>query len=137
MRGMRIIGHGIDIVEVARIGAMLQAHGQRFVTRCFTEAESGYAESARRRRAEHYAARFACKEAVLKALGTGWRDGISWRDIEVRRGPSGQPNVVLTGRCAQIADELGIEHWHVSLSHTDTIATASVIGSGPATGTDA
>ena len=134
---MRIIGHGIDIVEVARIAAMLQEHGQRFVTRCFTEAESGYAESSRRRRAEHYAARFACKEAVLKALGTGWRDGVSWRDIEVRRGPSGQPNVLLTGRCAEIADELGIELWHVSLSHTETNAIASVIGSGPAIRTDA
>lgn len=137
MRGMRIIGHGIDIVEVSRIAAMLQEHGQRFVTRCFTEGEAGYADEAHRRRAEHYAARFACKEAVLKALGTGWRDGIAWRDIEVRRGPSGQPNIVLTGRCAELADELGIEHWHVSLSHTATIATASVIGSGPSTGTDA
>ena len=81
MRGMRIIGHGIDIVEVSRIAAMLQEHGQRFVTRCFTEGEAGYADEAHRRRAEHYAARFACKEAVLKALGpdgaTGSLGGIS------------------------------------------------------------
>ena len=132
MHGMRIIGHGIDIVEVARIASMLEAHGQRFVTRCFTEAEAGYADAAHRRRAERYAARFACKEAVLKALGTGWRDGIAWRQIEVRREPSGRPSLVLTGRCAELADDLGIVQWHVSLSHTDTNAIASVLGCGAA-----
>ncbi len=133
---MRIIGHGIDIVEVARIASMLEAHGERFVTRCFTEAEAGYAESAQRRRAERYAVRFACKEAVLKALGTGWRDGIAWRQIEVRREPSGRPSLVLTGRCAEIADDLGIVQWHVSLSHTDTSAIASVLGCGAALAAD-
>ncbi len=132
MHGMRIIGHGIDIVEVARIATMLEAHGQRFVTRCFTEVEAAYADAAHRRRAERYAARFACKEAVLKALGTGWRDGIAWRQIEVRREPSGRPSLVLTGRCAEIADDLGIVQWHVSLSHTDTSAIASVVGCGEA-----
>ena len=136
MHGMRIIGHGIDIVEVARIAAMLEAHGQRFVSRCFTEAEAGYAEAAHRRRAERYAVRFACKEAVLKALGTGWRDGIDWRQIEVRREPSGRPILVLTGRCAELADDLGIVQWHVSLSHTDTNAIASVLGCGAVLATD-
>ena len=136
MHGMRIIGHGVDIVEVARIASMLEAHGERFVTRCFTRAEAGYAESAHHRRAERYAARFACKEAVLKALGTGWRDGIAWRQIEVRREPSGRPSLVLTGRCAEIADDLGIVQWHVSLSHTDTNAIASVLGCGAAFATD-
>ena len=82
---MRIIGHGIDIVEVARIASMLEAHGERFVTRCFTRAEAGYAESAHRRLAERYAVRVACKAAVLKALGTGWRVGSAWRDIAGRR----------------------------------------------------
>ncbi len=133
---MRIIGHGIDIVEVARIATMLEAHGERFVTRCFTRAEADYAEAAHRRRAERYAARFACKEAVLKALGTGWRDGIAWRQIEVRRAPSGRPSLVLTGRCAEIADDLGIVQWHVSLSHTDTNAIASVLGCGAALAAD-
>ena len=133
---MRIIGHGIDIVEVARIASMLEAHGQRFVTRCFTEAEAGYADAAHRRRTERYAVRFACKEAVLKALGTGWRDGIAWRQMEVRREPSGRPSLVLTGRCAEIADDLGIVQWHVSLSHTETSAIASVLGCGAALAAD-
>ena len=136
MHGMRIIGHGVDIVEVARIATMLEAHGQRFVTRCFTEAEAVYAEAAHRRRAERYAVRFACKEAVMKALGTGWRDGIAWRQIEVRREPSGRPSLVLTGRCAELADDLGIVQWHVSLSHTDTNAIASVLGCGAAPAAD-
>ena len=109
---------------------MLQEHGTRFVQRCFTEAEREYAESGPRRRAERYAVRFACKEAVLKALGTGWRSGITWRDVEVRREPSGQPKLALSGRCADLAAELGIVEWHVTLSHTSTNALASVIGSG-------
>ena len=87
---------------------MLADHGERFTTRCFTEGEQAYSEAAGRTRAERYAARFACKEAVLKALGTGWREGISWRHIEVRRAPSGQPQVALSGRCAELADEMGL-----------------------------
>jgi holo-[acyl-carrier protein] synthase len=124
---MAIIGHGIDVVEVARIERMLREHGDRFVTRCFTVAERSYADRAARRRAEHYAARFACKEAVLKAMGTGWRDGIEWTDIEVVREGSGQPRVRLSGRAAEIADELGITRWHVSLSHINELAMASAI----------
>ncbi len=127
---MRIIGHGIDIVEINRISELLEAHGDRFLTRCFTDGERKYAETGRKRRAERYAARFACKEAVLKVIGTGWRDGISWRDIDVKREPSGQPQIAISGRCAEIANNLGIVSWHVSLSHTDKIAIASVIGCG-------
>ena len=130
---MRIIAHGIDLVEVARVAGMLQAHGQRFVQRCFSDAERAYAESARRRRPERYAVRFACKEAVLKALGTGWSGGIAWREIEVTREPTGRPGVVLRGRCAELAERLGIVRWHVTLSHTSANAVASVIacGEGP------
>lgn len=131
MSEMRIIGHGIDIVEIRRIQAMLASHGERFVERCFTAAERDYAESGRRRRAERYAVRFACKEAVLKALGTGWRQGITWRDVAVARDPSGQPRVVLSGRCAELAARNRIAQWLVSLSHTDELAIASVIGIGP------
>lgn len=122
--------HGIDLVEVDRIEAMLLEHGRRFTERCFTEDERSYAEAARRRRAERYAARFACKEAVLKALGTGWRDGISWRDMEVSHDALGRPSLKLTGRCAELAEQLRITDWEISLSHTGSFAVASVIGSG-------
>ncbi len=128
---MHIIGHGVDLVEVARIETMLQQHGQRFVERCFSEAERAYAESTRDRRAERYAARIASKEAVFKALGTGWRQGIAWRDVEVVREPSGQPALVLSGGCAEWAARLGIVRWQVSLSHAGGVAMASVIGLGP------
>lgn len=127
---MQIIGTGIDLVEVSRIGRMVENHGERFLNRCFTEAEQAYANAGRKRRIEHYAARFACKEAVLKVLGTGWRHGIAWTDIEVIREPSGKPRLEISGRCLEIAEELGIEHWHISLSHTETHAIASAIGSG-------
>jgi holo-[acyl-carrier protein] synthase len=128
--GGHVIAHGVDLVEIPRIEAMLLQHGQRFTGRCFTEAEQAYAEAGRRMRAQRYAARFACKEAVLKALGTGWRKGISWRDVEVRHDALGQPQVALSGRCAEIATLLGIDRWHLSLSHTPSNAMASVIASG-------
>lgn len=127
---MQVIAHGIDLVEVDRIDRTLREHPTRFVERCFTERERDYADSGTRLRAQRYAARFACKEAVLKALGTGWRSGISWRDIEVVREPSGRPRLELTGRCAQLAADLCIARWHVSLSHTGGSAVASVIACG-------
>lgn len=127
---MSILAHGIDIVETSRIVEMLDEHGPRFIERCFTDAEREYAEASAKRRLERYAVRFAAKEAVLKALGTGWRNGVSWRDIGIVHEPSGQPKVVLAGRCAEIARERGISQWHVSLSHTDLMAMASVIAVG-------
>jgi holo-[acyl-carrier protein] synthase len=130
MLDMEIIGHGIDLVEIARIETMLADHGGRFTNRCFTEAERRYAESGERRRAERYAARFACKEAVLKALGTGLRDGIAWTDIDVVIEPSGRPVLKLSGRCAELAAERGIRRWDVSLSHAGGFATASAIACG-------
>ncbi|MCI0362433.1 MAG: holo-ACP synthase [Phycisphaerales bacterium] len=130
---MQIIAHGIDAVEISRIESMLNQHGQRFIDRCFTRAEQSYAEcgpAESKRQAERYAARFAVKEAVLKALGTGWRDGIAWTDIEVIREPSGRPAVRLHNRCAELAGQLRIGQWHLSLTHTQTLAIASVIGCG-------
>ncbi len=127
---MRPLAHGIDVVEIPRIAAMLHEHGRRFVERCFTEHEQAYADAAGRRRPERYAVRFACKEAVLKALGTGWREGIAWRDIEVRRRPTGQPAIALEGRAAEVAREMKITTWLVSLSHAGGHAVASVIGCG-------
>jgi len=127
---MPIIGHGVDIVEIARIAAMLQDHGERFLDRCFTLAERDYAESAPKQREQRYAVRFAAKEAALKALGTGWRNGISWRDIGVVNEPSGRPVLNITGRCADLASQMSISSWQVSLSHTGSMAIASVIAYG-------
>ena len=127
---MEIIGTGIDLIEVERIRSMLETHGERFLQRCFTESEQAYADAAKKRRFEHYAARFAAKAAVMKALGTGWRDGIAWTDIQVIREPSGKPTLEVRGRCGEIAAQLGIGSWHISLSHTSTHAIASAIGCG-------
>jgi holo-[acyl-carrier protein] synthase len=125
---MSILGHGIDIVETDRIKQLVDRHGQHFVERVFTETEHQYCSKNPKRYYEHLAGRFAAKEAVLKVLGTGWRGGIAWTDIEVLRDPSGQPKIKLTGECERIAKELGIVSWHVSISHITTHATASAIG---------
>ncbi|HZL35310.1 MAG TPA: holo-ACP synthase [Tepidisphaeraceae bacterium] len=125
---MPILGHGIDIIETARIRKSVEEHGRHFLDRVFTPAEQRYCALSQKRYYEHLAARFAAKEAVLKVLGTGWRGGIAWTDVEVIREPSGQPKVVLTGECLRIASELGITRWHLSMSHIETHATASAIG---------
>lgn len=122
-----IIGHGIDLVEIARIERMLEEHGGRFLDRCFTKIEQDYAEASAAVRGERYAARFAAKEAALKALGTGLRDGIEWTDLEVDRTPSGKPFLRLAGRAAEIAESLGIEGWALSLTHAGGLAMASAI----------
>jgi holo-[acyl-carrier protein] synthase len=127
---MRFIGHGIDIVETARVRKLADEHGQHFLDRCFTPAEQAYCASNQKRYYEHLSGRFAAKEAILKVLGTGWRRGIAWTDIEVINTPAGQPRVSLSGECARIAAELGIERWLISISHIETHATASAIGLG-------
>lgn len=106
---------------------MLERHGARLTERCFSAEERAYCDRQARRRAEHYAARFAAKEAVLKALGTGWRNGIAWTDVRVLRQPSGRPDVQLGGRAAEIAEQGGIGSWLVSLTHTAELAGASAI----------
>jgi len=125
---MPILGHGIDIVETARIERSVGEHGQRFLDRVFTPREQAYCAKSQKRYYEHLAGRFAAKEAVLKVLGTGWRGGIAWTDIEIVNEPSGQPKVTLTGECLRVAKEIGISRWHVSISHIETHATASAIG---------
>ena len=125
---MPILGHGIDIVETSRIKRLVNEHGQRFLDRCFTPDEQRYCALNEKRYFEHLAGRFAAKEAVLKVLGTGWRGGIAWTDVEVVRETSGQPKIALTGECQRIAKEMGISRWHVSISHIETHATASAIG---------
>lgn len=128
---MRIVGHGIDLVEVARIERMLAEHGDRFEQRIFTGSEIAYAAGRPRRRAEHLAARFAMKEAVLKALGTGWRGGIRWTDIEIRADALGKPLVHLEGEAREIAESRGASSWTVSISHAGGFAMASAIATGP------
>ncbi len=126
---MPVLGHGIDLTEVDRIEKMLAEHADRFVERCFTPREIADAGDGPRR-VEHLAARFAAKEAALKALGTGWAQGVGWTDIAVHRAESGRPELVVTGRAAALAAERGIARWHVSLTHTKDHAVASVIAEG-------
>jgi holo-[acyl-carrier protein] synthase len=125
---MSVIGHGIDIVETVRIRRLVDEHGAHFLDRCFTTGEQSYCAANPKRYFEHLAGRFAAKEAVMKVLGTGWRGGIAWTDIEVLKEESGQPKISLSGECLQIANRLGISDWHVSISHIETHATASAIG---------
>jgi holo-[acyl-carrier protein] synthase len=125
---MPIVGHGIDIVETAKIRQLVENHGQHFLDRCFTPREQEYCGKNPKRYFEHLAGRFAAKEAILKVLGTGWRGGIAWTDMEILPEPSGQPKLQLTGECARIAEQQEICHWHVSISHIETHATASAIG---------
>ena len=125
---MPIVGHGIDIVETSRIRKLVEEHGSHFLDRVFTPVEQAYCARNPKRYYEHLSGRFAAKEAVLKVIGTGWRGGIAWTDVEIRAEPSGQPKIALSGECLRIAVEQGIGRWHVSISHIETHATASAIG---------
>jgi holo-[acyl-carrier protein] synthase len=116
----------VDIAEIDRIAAAIQRHGPAFLQRVFTPQEIAYCER-HRNRAERYAARFAAKEATMKALGTGWRRGVRWVDIEVVRLASGKPTLELRGATQQHADRLGVNHIHVSLTHSGNIAFAQVV----------
>ncbi|MCB9861479.1 MAG: holo-ACP synthase [Phycisphaeraceae bacterium] len=122
----RIVSHGIDLIEVSRIAGMIDRHNDHFLHRVFTDHEQEYSRKSKRCN-EHLAARFAAKEAVMKALGTGWRNGIAWTDIEVVSLASGAPVIKLHGKAKQTADDLGIQEWLVSLTHTKENAMASVI----------
>jgi holo-[acyl-carrier protein] synthase len=124
-----IIGHGIDIVECERIHELIERYGERFLERVFTQNERDYCLP-RKRKWEHLAGRFAAKEAILKVIGTGWRDKVAWTDMDIIHDPSGQPRVVLTGETKIIAQKLGIRQILLSISHTTHYATASAIGLG-------
>lgn len=123
---MRLIGHGIDLVEVARIEAMLTEHGAAMTERLFTPAERAECDGDVRR-ATRFAARFAAKEAALKALGKGLSDGITWQDVSIVTQATGAPTLLITGRAQEIAAALGVNRSAVSLSHTREHAIASVI----------
>ena len=124
-----MLDHGIDLVEITRFAELLDRHPDRARDRLFTKAELDYAAGSKRE-LEHLAARFAAKEAVLKALGTGWSNGIAWTDVEVTRDHAGRPGVALHNRAAELAAERGIASWLISISHTEHFATASVIALG-------
>ena len=121
-----IVGTGIDIAEVPRIREAIARHGERFLKRIFTEGEIQYCES-KANRVERYAARFAAKEAGMKAIGTGWNHGVRWRDIEVARKPGGRPTLQLHGKAAEFAAKLGATNIALSLTHTAEQALAQVI----------
>lgn len=125
-----IVGTGVDVVEVLRFREALDRHGERLLNRLFTPAEKGICAG----RPERLAARFAVKEAVLKALGTGLSQ-CKWIDVDVSCSPSGAPSVTLSGGALEIARRLGVANCHVSLSHTRTtaVAVAVIEGSGPNT----
>ena len=128
---MAVLGTGIDIVEIDRLEEVVVRRGERFLDRVFTPAERAYC-AARPRPVMHYAGRFAVKEAVLKAIRTGWVQGIGWRDIEVEIGEMGEPSVRLTGGALARAEAMGIETIHISISHTEHHAVASAVAEGQA-----
>ena len=121
-----IVGTGIDIAEVPRIAESIERFGERFLHRVFTESEIQYCDS-KANRVERYAARFAAKEAAMKALGTGWSHGVRWRDIEVARQPGSRPTIKFHGKAADFAARVGAKNVALSLSHTPDQAIASVI----------
>jgi holo-[acyl-carrier protein] synthase len=123
---MAIVGTGVDIVECLRIAQMIERHGELFITRVYTDAEIEYC-TARKAATQHYSGRWAAKEAVLKALGTGWRRGISWRDIEIRNDRKGAPTVNLRAGARDVMEKAGIRRLHVSISHCRSFAVAHVV----------
>jgi len=124
-----IVGTGVDIAEVARIKAAVDRFGERFLKRVFTPEEIRYSSS-KANMAERLAARFAAKEAAMKAIGTGLRHGVTWQDVEVVRQSGGRPGLRLTGKAADFAAALGCRRTHLSLSHTEEQAIAHVILEG-------
>ena len=124
-----IIGIGTDIIECLRIAQMIERHGELFINRVYTSHEIQYCKS-RKLATQHYAGRWAAKEAILKALGTGWRKGISWRDIEIRNEPGGRPVVAMRGGARDVVEQLGITQMLISISHCRSHATAYALAQG-------
>jgi holo-[acyl-carrier protein] synthase len=121
-----VVGSGVDLCEVPRIKDAIARHGKRFLERVFTRREIDYAER-KKNKFERYAARFAAKEAGMKALGTGWRGGLGWCDIEVTNLSSGRPTLAFHGKAAEIAERLGVRNIALSITHTAEQAMALVI----------
>jgi holo-[acyl-carrier protein] synthase len=121
-----IVGTGLDLAEVDRIRTAIQRYGPRFVERIFTPREIAYVER-KANRFERYAARFAAKEAAMKAIGTGWRGGVRWQDFEVTNLRSGKPTIQFHGVAARVAKRLGVRAVSLSLTHTAATGMALVI----------
>ena len=126
---MNVIGIGTDIIEVARIGQMIEKHDELFLRRVYTQTEIDYC-AGRKAAMQHYAGRWAAKEAGLKALGTGWSKGIQWTDLEVANLPGGKPELKIHGAAQRIAYEQGIQEMQISISHCRAFAVAYVIALG-------
>ena len=122
-----LISIGTDIIECVRIAQMIEKHGEVFLQRVFTQKEILYCSS-RKTATQHYAGRWAAKEAVLKVLGTGWAKGIQWTDVEVVNEVSGAPVIKITGKAADIARDLGIRQIMITISHCRAYATAFATG---------
>jgi len=123
------LGIGTDITECLRIARMIERHGELFINRVYTSEEIRYCQQ-RAQSTQHFTGRWAAKEAILKALGTGWRRGISWRDVEIRNEPSGRPVVTVHGGAKEAVEQLGIAELQVSISHCRTHATAFAVALG-------
>jgi holo-[acyl-carrier protein] synthase len=121
-----IVGTGVDLAEVPRIQASIERYGQKFIQRIYTPREVAYVER-KANKFERYAARFAAKEAGMKAIGTGWRRGVRWQDFEVANLPSGKPTLLLHGVAAKFAEKLGVKNISLSLTHTRELGMAHVI----------
>lgn len=121
-----IVGLGVDIAEVQRVQAVIERRGATFLRRVYTPKEIEYCEQFKNK-FERYAGRFAAKEAAMKALGTGWRGGVRWVDVEVVREKNGRPTIALSGEAAKIAERLGTKRISLSITHTETQALAQVI----------
>ncbi len=121
-----ILGNGIDLAEVDRIREAIERHGKRFIDRIYTPAEIAYVER-KANKYERYAARFAAKEAGMKALGTGWKRGVRWHDFEVSNLPSGKPTLQLHGVAAEIAGRQGVAAISLSMTHTRQYGMAFVV----------
>jgi len=124
-----LIGTGVDLIEIERIAQSIERYGDRFLRRVFTDQEIAYC-SRKRDSAESFAARFAAKEAAAKALGTGISRGVTWNEFQVTRQPGDRPTLELRGRAALLAGELGVRNISLSLTHTATLAMASVMMEG-------
>jgi len=129
---MEILGTGIDTIEVARVQRALErpVTGSRFRARVFTDREVAYCESRGKARYQSYAARFAAKEAAMKALGTGWNRNVGWHEIEVTRERGRAPQIALSGKAAEFAKRRRVKRFHLSLTHSAEQAIAHVIAEG-------
>jgi holo-[acyl-carrier protein] synthase len=121
-----ILGSGVDLAEVPRIKASIERYGEKFIRRIYTPAEIAYVER-KANKYQRYAARFAAKEAGMKAIGTGWRRGVTWQDFEVANLPSGKPTLLLHGVAARFAEKLGVKNVALSITHTAELGMAHVI----------